>query len=107
MNAWDLGADTAKLQQDLDELRDVIAQIEGELTRRERLDAPQRLAEELHSVQCHINHTDGCGWFYEFSNGEANWSGWAHARYLEKARKLLSEVSDDPEEVIRIVKAIR
>lgn len=107
MNAWQLGDTTEALQKKLAELTKEVTEIKDELLRREELAPEYRLAEELHNVLCSINHTDGCGWFYEVSNGVPNWHGWAHARYLEKARKLLVEVNSDPKEVMRIVTAIR
>lgn len=50
----------------------------------------ERLAITLHSLLCHWNHTDGCGWEYEGSGNKTDWNGWAHAEYLKKGRKLLS-----------------
>jgi len=52
-----------------------------------------RLAITLHSMLCHHNHVDGCGWEYEYlqkPNGwvgpsAPDWSGHAHGRYLQKA----------------------
>ena len=37
-----------------------------------------QLATELHSMLCTWNHTDGCGWFYEFTGKKDNWQGHAH-----------------------------
>jgi hypothetical protein len=52
---------------------------------------PERvLAEELHGMLCHWNHTDGCSWHYEIENGVHNWTGNAHSNYLSKA-KILSD----------------
>jgi len=65
------------------------------------------LAEALHDMLCHWNHTDGCGWFYEFKDGEANWDGWAHERYLKKARGVMKELPDmDVSQILRVAKAI-
>ncbi len=44
-----------------------------------------QLAITLHKTLCHLNHTDGCSWEYEFSKGQAEWYGHAHSRYLAKA----------------------
>jgi hypothetical protein len=49
----------------------------------------QKIAEWLHKEFCCWNHTDGCSWLYE----EDDWNGWAHKKYLEKARRLLNENS--------------
>lgn len=50
----------------------------------------QRAAIFLHSKHCTINHTDGCGWYYEH-----DWEGYAHKHwldevdvYIEEAKKL-------------------
>lgn len=73
----------------------------------------QRLVEHLHSVQCNSNHDDGCSWFYEFKSLDgvdiANWNGWAHKRYLEKAKKLISQFSSkiDTNTMIEIVSALK
>jgi len=50
----------------------------------------EQLAITLHSMLCHHNHIDGCGWEYEGSNGKDDWNGYAHKKYLEKGRKMLS-----------------
>lgn len=57
-----------------------------------------RLAITLHSMLCHYNHTDGCGWEYEYlqkpkgwiGKAAADWNGHAHSKYLTKARKVMS-----------------
>jgi hypothetical protein len=48
----------------------------------------QELAIQLHDSQCIHNHTDGCGWFYEFSNKKELWDGRDHQHWLGKARRL-------------------
>jgi hypothetical protein len=70
----------------------------------------QQLATELHNLQCHSNHTDGCGWFYEISKGKDDWEGRAHARFLKKAQTLihdceLNEVTVD--QAITMFKLVR
>lgn len=47
-----------------------------------------KIAVQLHDTLCHHNHSDGCGWFYEVSDGIHNWYGSTHERYLTKARVL-------------------
>ncbi len=44
------------------------------------------LADILHELICHWNHTDGCGWFYE--DWAALRPGSTRAGWLDKARKL-------------------
>lgn len=55
-----------------------------------KLENPDKqLATELHGMLCTWNHTDGCGWFYEFNNKKDNWAGHDHGKYLKKAQKLI------------------
>lgn len=49
------------------------------------------LASWLHEVFCQHNHTDGCEWGYETSNGEHNWKGSGHIRWIDIAEKLMTE----------------
>lgn len=47
-------------------------------------------AKILHKKFCTANHADGCSWYYEYKydvdgNPIADWSGWAHEKYLKKA----------------------
>jgi len=60
-----------------------------------------KLAELLHSKQCHWNHTDGCSWYYE------NWDNpdYTKQKYLDKARKILLEMKyEDVLKCINILK---
>ena len=45
----------------------------------------QELAEELHTLLCHWDHTEGCSWYYETSGKATNWTGYAHKTYFAKA----------------------
>ena len=67
-----------------------------------------KLAVALHDIQCHWNHTDQCGWFYEFENNEPDWDRDAHATYLDKARKVISAMPDaDFDDVIAFMKVLK
>lgn len=52
-----------------------------------------RLAITLHNMLCRQNHTDGCGWEYEYLQKPHGWEGpsapdwnaYTHGRYLQKA----------------------
>jgi len=75
---------------------DKIKQLEEEIAKLKKQDADfaalspeHQMANTLHKMLCHLNHTDVCSWEYEFSNGQIQWSGDAHSRYLIKARKIL------------------
>ena len=61
------------------------------------------IAELLHDKCCHHNHTDGCGWFYEWDD----WSGTSHESYLKKARKLLKACQQGEVHVITLKEIIQ
>ena len=59
-----------------------------------------RLADMIHKLICHSNHTDGCGWHYE------SWSniGTTRQRFLDKANEILQITTfTDVEPIIRIL----
>lgn len=66
------------------------------------------LAEALHDMLCQFNHTDMCGWWYEGTEESPNWGGYAHERYLQKARKLMKLLPDiDPDDIITVAKTVK
>ena len=69
------------------------------------LPEPQRLATELHSLQCHYNHIDQCGWDYEGWDDVRN--NGTRYRYLEKASKVISELpSMTVDQIIQVITVI-
>ena len=48
----------------------------------------QELAEQLHSMECHANHTDACSWHY----GSWENPSYAHTKYYKKAEQLRANV---------------
>lgn len=44
------------------------------------------LADRLHSLDCGLNHTDYCGWFYDFQAKDP-WERFSHKEYLKKIVK--------------------
>lgn len=75
---------------------DKIASLKAEIDKLEReqalfesLSEDKQLAIALHDMKCTWNHTDGCGWYYEISNGSHNWTGHAHESWLNKAKELI------------------
>jgi hypothetical protein len=70
------------------------------------------LADTLHGMLCNYNHTDGCGWFYEYKDKQPQWHGHAHGEYLKKAQKFICICKDldiNPDNAIdlfRLVKSI-
>lgn len=82
-----------------------IAEAEAKLTKLklekkvyDGLKPEQRLADMIHYEQCHLNHNDACGWYYE------SWDkpGFSRDQYLKKAKEILSEVP-----FAQVVKLIR
>lgn len=69
----------------------------------------EQLASIMHSMLCTHDHTEQCGWYYEIRSNKPDWTGHAHARYLNKARKVIqtSKEQDVSADVaIEIIKAI-
>lgn len=58
------------LQKQLEETQKKIKELES-------LTESQRLAEFLHDIMCHWNHTDGCGWYYY------SWTKWNNSSMLQ------------------------
>ncbi len=63
----------------------------------EKLAEYRELAILAHDVFCKYNHTDGCSWSYECSNGEHDWteSGTynysSHGRWLRKIEEIFEK----------------
>ena len=53
------------------------------------LSEAEELAVALHKKQCRWNHTDGCGWYYEYNKGSHDWNGYSHKEYLTKAHNMI------------------
>lgn len=98
-------------QNEIDKKR---AELEAELAKLEdaeqllaSLSPEQRLAEALHDLQCHHNHTDMCDWYYDkWPNTRGQYS--ARATYLRKAEKvrtLLPSFTD--EQIIEVAGALK
>ena len=66
-----------------------LATLEKQLEVAKNESPQEQLAKELHGMLCTWNHTDGCGWYYEFKNKQDDWTGRAHGEYLKRAQKLI------------------
>ncbi len=87
-------------------VRSAQADLDAALARSQALADPvHRLADTIHAQTCRLNHTDDCGWLYEKDSGVDDWSGRDHARYLNKARKVL-DLTGSFEQAVEIVEAI-
>ena len=73
----------ADLEQKVKDQRQMIAEFKA-------MPDDKKLAEILHEKQCHSNHEDMCGWFYDsWSDKLGEYS--ARKIYLEKAREILKD----------------
>lgn len=79
--------DLLKEEKVLEELKQQVKDQEKKIAEFKSMSNDKKLAEILHEKQCHWNHTDGCGWFYE------SWSNIGASRqpYLDKARAILKD----------------
>ena len=94
-------AKAAKLRKEIEDKEKALAE----------LSPLERLAVRYHDIHCIWNHTDGCGWFYEFKNKKHDWSGHAHGEYRRKAGILLTKYGSIEEaeralDVYRTVKSL-
>lgn len=76
------------------------AALHQEIEELDSLGARYKVADSLHTLTCHMNHADQCGWFYE----EWDQGGYSRPRYLEKADKLLAKY--DPETVLEMLELL-
>jgi hypothetical protein len=81
----------------VERLRRELAEAEKELEDWQNSDNTneQKIALMLHSQFCGFNHTDGCGWYYEYKDGSKdNWDGHAHRRWLDKTTTFWTAVEE-------------
>lgn len=97
-----------EIAKEQERLKQELAELEAEEARLLSLSDDARLAEELHSMQCRWNHTDGCSWFYEVNKSVVNWHGHAHASWLQKARNVMRELPDmSVDEILRVASVLK
>lgn len=76
-----------KLKQQIIDLEKLIAKKQEQEKLSSYLTLEQKtIAEQLHDIICHSNHTDACGWYYD--NG--SWNEYSRKRYIDLAKKLLA-----------------
>lgn len=57
-------------------------------------DQEKELATKLHSILCHWNHIDGCGWYY-FSEKDGIWEkDEGRMQYTQMARRMQKILKD-------------
>lgn len=92
----------ADIQKDLDRMQQELEDVRAAAAEKAALPEDKQLAIELHELLCHWNHTDGCGWFYE-----KDWTGYAHERYLVKARAVLADTKMNLDAIVTVVQALK
>jgi hypothetical protein len=88
-----------------DKLKKQLEKLENELEKKSFLTIPQQVAEELHGLLCHQNHTEGCSWGYEKWCDVGKKDYGAKMSYLEMAKRAL--LVTDAETIYGIIKAIK
>jgi len=98
------------IESDIEKQKQILKDLEAKL-KETKLQSPDKLlAAELHGMLCTYNHTDGCGWYYEFKDKQDLWDRHAHGEYLIKAQKLIGKCSVlklDPKSAIEIFKMVK
>jgi hypothetical protein len=84
----------AELNEAIAAAEEQIRKAKAELVELATIPEDERLADSLHSTLCTWNHTDGCGWYYEFTNKKPDWDGNEHGWYLAKARLLIGKCKE-------------
>lgn len=76
-----------------DEIKEKEEQLRELKLRKKKLEAKveprHEVAQMLHSLFCHSEHTESCGWFYEMEDKIDDWSRSTHGRYLDKADRFI------------------
>lgn len=60
-----------------------------------------QIADRIHDISCHFNHTDGCGWWYEKGDEFYYKSNSTKNGYYKKAVLLVKD--EDPDTILRIL----
>ena len=95
------------VQNEIEKLNVKLAELEKERDYLESLPPVEQLAIEIHNMTCHHNHADGCGWYYEIHNGIHDWSGHAHSRALQTAKRAITMSKKENISVETLVKAYK
>lgn len=82
------------IDKEIEKQKKLLEELEAKKKKEMAMSPAQRLAVWLHDSQCHYNHTDQCGWGYEITGGNHDWSRRTHADYLAKANTLLTFTND-------------
>ena len=96
-----------QLKHQVELLYDQIREEEAAEAQLARMNPEYLLAIELHDVLCHSNHTDACGWYYEFAGKEHNFAGGAHDHYLIQARKMISLLEKSGMEMVHTMTVLK
>ena len=97
-----------RMESKLNELKAEVEKLEKKLEKEERrvaiLTKEQRVADYLHDIFCHHNHTDGCGLFYD----DGSWTEYSRKEYVSKSIKLLKIYDEEQiREILRNFKSCK
>lgn len=79
------------IDSELKQLQEKKEQLLKKRSELKELTPAQRLANFLHTKQCHWDHTDQCGWHYSSWDKPCN----TRLEYMRKAEAILKEVDID------------
>lgn len=79
------------------EIRETEAKLDALKARKalEKQTPEMEVASKLHGLMCHSDHAEACGWFYEMDNKIDRWTGTTHARFLVRAKAIVSEIGSE------------
>jgi uncharacterized damage-inducible protein DinB len=92
----------SSIQEQIEKQSSIMEELKLRLEALKKESPEEDLARELHSLLCTANHIDGCGWFHEIKNNKDNsgsyakdnWDGYAHGKYLGKAKKIIHRCNE-------------
>jgi len=98
----------SSIQERIDQLNAEKEKLEAELSKlREKTTQPMIvLADELHGLLCHNNHTDGCGWEYDNTPNHYFRKGSSRRYHYQMAELLCSRANLTPEEATNFLSAL-
>lgn len=93
------------IQAEIDKLSKKKGELIDQINMMRPLGPEIELAEFLHDNTCHINHTDGCGWYYEKWEDFGKKKLWSKDRHVIWAKKMMETCT--VEEIRRVLSAMR
>lgn len=104
---------TVSIREEIQKLQTELKNLEEQESALATLPFNQRLAVVLHESQCHSDHTEHCGWFYEVKKNVHDFTGDSHSRWLQYANSFITRINIatgeklTPEEILEVAKIQR